>query len=64
PLPANTTREQVDIQASDFEAEANEEARREATELTESETSQPGFGIGVGLLALFVTIIMWRKENE
>ena len=66
PLPANTTREQVDIQASDFEAEAeaNEEARGGATELTESETSQPGFGIGIGILTLFVTVIIWRKKNE
>ncbi|WP_303703897.1 hypothetical protein [Haloquadratum walsbyi] len=66
PLPANSTREQIDIQASEFEtgAETSEEARGETAELTESETSQPGFGVGIGLLTLFITIIVWRRTNE
>lgn len=66
PLPANSTREQIDIQASDFEtdAETSEEIRGETAALTESETSQPGFGISIGLLTLFVTIIIWRKTHE
>ena len=66
PLPANSTREQIDIQASDFEtgAETTGEDRGETAGLTESETSQPGFGISIGLLALVITIIVWSNTHE
>lgn len=64
PLPENTTRDRVDIRASDFQRDDGERSGGAGVvEPTTPGESGPGYTIGVALVALFATGLLSRRNT-